>query len=54
MTDADAAYEVNVRQKTLDAGEVLIFVTVLEILSGDLYLIEFEESKFAELMSIKL
>ena len=54
MTDADATYEVNVREKTFDSNKVLIFVTVLEILPRDLHFIKFEESKFAELMSIKL
>jgi hypothetical protein len=40
MTDADAAYEVNVRQKALDADKVLIFIPVLKILPRNLYFVE--------------
>ena len=46
MTDADAAYEVNVRQEALDTNKVLILVAMLEVLPRDFYLIKLEESKF--------
>jgi hypothetical protein len=47
MADADAAYEVNVRQKALDANKILIFIPVLKILPRNLYVVELQESKFA-------
>ena len=40
MADADATYEVNVRQKTLDTNKILIFIPVLKILPRNLYFVE--------------
>ena len=40
MADADAAYEVNVGQKTLDTNKILIFIPVLKILPRNLYFVE--------------
>jgi hypothetical protein len=46
MADADAAYEVNVRQKALDADKILIFIAMLKILPWDFHFVKFKESKF--------
>lgn len=52
MTNANAADKLNIREKALNAHKVRVLISVQQVLSRNLHIIELEEPELAQLVRI--
>lgn len=52
VTNTDATHYVDVWQESFDANEIRVLVPMLQVLTRNFHIVEFEEAEFAELLSV--